>query len=123
MSRRIGLPEIALFFFRPHGRIARVEFMLGAGFLVTLDLAVLAFLVSVGEPTPALILPMLILGLPMTIALFVIVAKRCHDLGLPGSFLLLLIVPVFGLAWLAALAMIPGNPGPNAYGPPPRFDG
>jgi uncharacterized membrane protein YhaH (DUF805 family) len=116
-----GLDQILSFFFRPQGRISRREFGLGTLVILFLDLAILVFLARRGTPQPALILPMLALGLPLTIAQFVLVAKRCHDLNLPGSFVLLLVVPAFNAVWLLMLAVIPGNPAPNAYGPPPRF--
>jgi uncharacterized membrane protein YhaH (DUF805 family) len=51
----------------------------------------------------------------------VLVAKRCRDLNLPGSFVLLLVVPAFNVVWLLMLAVLAGNPAPNAYGPLPRF--
>jgi uncharacterized membrane protein YhaH (DUF805 family) len=116
-----GLDQILSFFFRPQGRISRREFGLGTLVILFLDLAILVFLARRGTPRPALILAMLALGLPLTIAQFVLVAKRCHDLNLPGSFVLLLVVPAFNAVWLLMLAVIPGNPAPNAYGPPPRF--
>ena len=116
-----GLDQILSFFFRPHGRISRREFGLGTLVILFLDLAILVFLARRGTPQPALILAMLALGLPLTIAQFVLVAKRCHDLNLPGSFVLLLVVPAFNAVWLLMLAVIPGDPAPNAYGPPPRF--
>jgi uncharacterized membrane protein YhaH (DUF805 family) len=116
-----GLDQILSFFFRPQGRISRHEFGLGTLFILFLDLAMLVFLARRGTPQPALILAMLALGLPLTIAQFVLVAKRCHDLNLPGSFVLLLVVPAFNAVWLLMLAVLPGNPAPNAYGPPPRF--
>jgi len=116
-----GLDQILSFFFRPQGRISRREFGLGTLFILLFDSAILVLLVGRGTPHPALILAMLALGLPLTIAQFVLVAKRCHDLNLPGSFVLLLVVPAFNAVWLLMLAVLPGNPAPNAYGPPPRF--
>ena len=86
-----------------------------------MNLAVFAFLVARDALSPPLLVLLAMLGLPLFVAQLVLVAKRCHDIGLPGSYVLLLFVPVLGLAWLVALAIIPGNPGPNAYGAAPRF--
>jgi uncharacterized membrane protein YhaH (DUF805 family) len=116
-----GLDQILAFFFRPQGRISRLEFGLGTLVVLLLDLAMLAFLVRRGPPGPGFVAAMVALGLPLAIAQFVLVAKRCHDLNLPGSFVLLLLVPAFNFVWVLMLAVLPGNPAPNAYGPPPRF--
>jgi uncharacterized membrane protein YhaH (DUF805 family) len=116
-----GLDQILSFFFRPQGRISRLEFGLGTLVILFLDLAILAFLGTHPLLSPGVVLAIVALGLPLTVAEFVLVAKRCHDLNLPGSFVLLLVVPAFNAVWLLMLAVLPGNPAPNAYGPPPRF--
>ncbi len=67
-------------------------------------------------------LALMISAFPSTVAQFVLAAKRCHDIGLSGAFVLVLLVPFAGLLWLAALAVIAGSAGANLYGPPPRFD-
>ena len=64
----------------------------------------------------------MLVGLPVLVAEFVLVAKRCHDIGLPGLFVVLLFVPVVGVGWLLLLAVMPGSPGLNAYGAPPGID-
>jgi len=114
------LDTVLRFFFRPEGRITRAEFVLGVALLLSLAAAIYLQLWS-GDPADGLILLAFALGLPLTIAQFVLVAKRCHDIGLPGTFMLLLLVPVLGLGWLVFLALMPGTGGPNAYGPAPAF--
>jgi len=115
--------QILSFFFRPQGRISRREYLLGTVFILFVNVALLFFLVghSPAEPGPAFVFLALFAGLPLTIAQLVLASKRAHDFGLPGIFVLLLIVPFVGFCWLLALLFWPGNPGPNAYGPPPRF--
>jgi uncharacterized membrane protein YhaH (DUF805 family) len=117
----VGVNALARFFFRPAGRIARGEYALGVGLVVAVNLAIFTFLAARDAIAPPVLLLVLLLCLPLLVAQLVLVAKRCHDIGLPGSYLLLLFVPVLGLAWLVALGVLPGNPGPNAYGPAPRF--
>lgn len=117
----IGVNALARFFFRPAGRIARREYALGVGLILSVNLAVFSFLAGRGVPEPGLVFFLTVLAVPFFVAQLVLVAKRCHDIGLPGSYLLLLFVPVLGLAWFVALGILPGNPGPNAYGPAPRF--
>jgi uncharacterized membrane protein YhaH (DUF805 family) len=62
-----------------------------------------------------------------TLALIVLIAytvaaKRLHDRGKTGWWLLTVFVPVIGWAWLALeLFILPGSPGDNRYGPHPTF--
>jgi uncharacterized membrane protein YhaH (DUF805 family) len=113
--------QMLRFFFRAGGRISRIEYALGLIFLQAINLALLVVVLTADDLTPEQLLPIVVLSLPLTIALIVIMAKRCHDVGLPGTFFLLALVPVAGLFWPIALAFLPGNPGTNAYGPPPAF--
>lgn len=117
----VGVNALARFFFRPAGRIARREYALGIGLILAVNVAVFSFLVGRGEPEPVSVVLLTVLATPFFVAQLVLVAKRCHDIGLPGSYVLLLFVPIVGLAWFLALAFLPGNPGPNVYGPAPRF--
>ena len=118
----VGVDTYARFFFRPAGRIGRQEFALGIALILVVDIVVLMPLVGRGQTEPGLLLLLALLSIPIIVAQLVLVAKRCHDIGRPGSYLLILFVPVLGLAWLVALLLIPGKPEPNAYGPAPRFD-
>ncbi|MCB1501053.1 MAG: DUF805 domain-containing protein [Bauldia sp.] len=116
----VGVDTFASFFFRPAGRITRQEYALGLGFVFALSLAGLSLLLAGGAPA-LVVVAMSVLWFPFLVAELVLIAKRCHDIGLPGIYLVLVFVPFLGLAWLVALALIPGNPGPNAYGPAPHF--
>jgi uncharacterized membrane protein YhaH (DUF805 family) len=113
--------QLLTFFLRPQGRIGRLEFALGAGLVICLELALLFFLARHPVVTPGAVLVTALPGLTLTIAMLVIAAKRCHDIGLPGSFVLLLLIPMIGAFWLIVLGLLPGKTGPNAYGPPPQF--
>jgi uncharacterized membrane protein YhaH (DUF805 family) len=116
----VGVDTLASFFFRPAGRIARREYVLGIGLVMVLNVA--GFMVVLSDNAPDLIvIAIAMMWLSFLVAQLVLVAKRCHDIGLPGIYLVLVFVPILGLAWLVALAVIPGNPGLNAYGPAPRF--
>jgi len=119
--RPASTQQILRFFFRANGRISRLEYALGFIFLQAINLALLVVILTADDLTPEQLLPIVVISLPLTIALAVIMAKRCHDIGLPGSFFLLALVPIVGLIWPIALAFIPGNPGANAYGLPPAF--
>jgi uncharacterized membrane protein YhaH (DUF805 family) len=118
---RDEIDRLLAFFFRPGGRIGREEFVLGTGFILAIDAAVIVSL-SPEEPGAGdRIALFLVFTLPLLVAQFVLAAKRSHDLGLPGSFVLLLVVPVLGLGWMLLLATMRGSPGINSYGAPPEF--
>lgn len=117
----VNVDEVFRFFFRPQGRITRIEYFLGVAFILSICCAVLSFLWPRAELAGGLLMVTTFLGLPLTIAQLVLVAKRCHDIGLPGTFMLLLLVPFLGFGWLVFLALMPGSSGPNAYGPAPAF--
>lgn len=46
-------------------------------------------------------------------------ARRLHDLGKSGWWLLLGLIPMIGVLFLLAWASLRGTAGPNAYGPDP----
>jgi uncharacterized membrane protein YhaH (DUF805 family) len=47
-------------------------------------------------------------------------ARRLHDVGKSGWFLLFNLIPLFGWAYLIYLYLQPGTVGPNEYGPDPK---
>lgn len=117
----VGLDQVLAFFYRPEGRIGRAEFAHGVILVYALGLAILFFLLAHTSFESTAVTFGVLASLPLTVGLMVLVAKRCHDIGLPGSWVLLLFVPMMGVVWLVALLFWPGAPGPNAYGPAPRF--
>ncbi len=110
------------FFFRPAGRIGRLEYALAIGMIVSIERAGLAYIYGHDDIDPGIAFLLALIVPPLFVAEFVIVAKRCHEIGLPGLFVVLLFVPLLGLFWLLLLAGMPGTPGLNAYGAPPRPD-
>lgn len=46
--------------------------------------------------------------------------KRLHDRGLSGWFAALLFMPLLNLVVFVVLGLIPGDKGPNAFGPAPN---
>ncbi len=114
--------DLLSFFFRPAGRIGRVEYALALGMIVSIEVAALAYFYGHDDIDPGIAFLIALIGLPLFVAELVVVAKRCHDVGLPGLFVVLLFVPLLGLGWLLLLAGMPGSPGLNAYGAPPGPD-
>lgn len=119
--RPVGPAEFADFFFRARGRIGRQEYLLGLAFIYAVNATLLSFALHQSDHDLALGLVIMLTTFPSTVGVFALSAKRCHDMGLPGSFVLLLVVPLIGLIWMFVLAIAVGTPGPNAYGAPPRF--
>jgi uncharacterized membrane protein YhaH (DUF805 family) len=116
-----GFQDLLTFFFRAQGRIGRAEYGLGIAFIYAINFAILSFVIVHTDGEPGALVLATIAAIPLTIAFLVIVVKRCHDLGLPGTFVLLLFVPIVNLFWIVALLFVPGNAAPNLYGPPPLF--
>lgn len=48
--------------------------------------------------------------------MFTLGAKRFQDLGRPGIYALVMLVPVLSIVGFVALCLMPGQPGPNRYG-------
>lgn len=52
-----------------------------------------------------------------------VTTRRLHDAGMTGWFQLLGFIPAVGGLIVLVLTVLPGNPGPNQYGPDPRQAG
>ena len=61
-----------------------------------------------------------IVRLLFLLPLLAVGARRLHDIGMTGWWLLLAIVPILGWIILLIMAAQPANPGANRYGPAPR---
>lgn len=62
----------------------------------------------------------LIVGLGLIVPTVAVASRRAHDFGQTGWLAALVCIPYIG--WIAALVFIfvPGQPGPNQYGPDPK---
>jgi uncharacterized membrane protein YhaH (DUF805 family) len=69
----------------------------------------------------------LLLFLPFYWLLWCLMAKRCHDIGRSAWWLILLLIPIIGLAWVFfVLGLRRDDPETNQYGcsskrPPPMY--
>lgn len=68
---------------------------------------------------PAMILPVVGVGVAALVAGFAITVKRLHDLGRPGWHWLLLLIPIYNFYLTLVLLFRRGTFGANAYGPDP----
>jgi uncharacterized membrane protein YhaH (DUF805 family) len=122
MSAPATTDQLLRFFFRVDGRIGREEYALGITVIYSLNFSILIYLIRTETMTPLIAVLLVLVDLAILVGLAVLMAKRCHDLGLPGLYFLLILVPLIGLFWPFALACLPGNPGDNAYGPAPAIE-
>jgi uncharacterized membrane protein YhaH (DUF805 family) len=103
------------------GRISRQVFWLSC--LLSIALMSIAFTpYRGGLPTePDLYFLLLAaVGLWMEVAL---VMKRLHDRGLSGFFAFLLLLPLVNIGVILFVGLMPGDPGPNRFGPHPDSRG
>jgi uncharacterized membrane protein YhaH (DUF805 family) len=95
------------------GRIGRTTYWIGiAGILVLQLLSYLLF----GSGGLFAILSRVVI----TLLGLAVLIKRCHDWGQTGWLSLVSFIPFIGTLWIIALGVLPGQRGPNAYGPDPR---
>jgi uncharacterized membrane protein YhaH (DUF805 family) len=100
------------------GRISRQVFWLG--FLLMTSLASIAMTPyrdsGIPQEPDAYFLGLVGVALWSEVAL---VIKRLHDRGLTGFFSLVLALPIVNFVAFVVLGLIPGEAGPNRYGPGP----
>jgi uncharacterized membrane protein YhaH (DUF805 family) len=109
------LASFTWLFFRFDGRISRQAYWLSIFFLWSVLLVIVGAMVTVmGEEEAsgfALLLGLASLWLEMAV-----LVKRQHDRGLPWFWCLFAFVPIAGFVWMIAMGVMPGDPGPNAFG-------
>ena len=129
--------NVLRFLFSLNGRVRRREFLFAALVVGALFLNWLAGARDAAERahaysntvTGAYIVNLLthsdthyaILGLLVLVS-YTLAAKRFHDRGRSGWWVLVALVPAVGWGWMVAeLFILPGSPGDNRYGPHPTF--
>lgn len=99
------------------GRIGREVFWLGFFFMTAVaTLAMTPYRLAGGLPETAdpYFVVILFVALWSELALAV---KRLHDRGLTGFFALLLALPLVNFVLFTVLGLVPGEKGPNRFGP------
>jgi uncharacterized membrane protein YhaH (DUF805 family) len=98
------------------GRARRSEYwwFFLANFIVSIVAAILDQ--AVGFP-----LLQIVLGLALLIPGIAVGVRRLHDTGRSGWWLLIAFVPFVGVIILVVLLCLDGQPGPNNYGPSPKY--
>jgi uncharacterized membrane protein YhaH (DUF805 family) len=60
-----------------------------------------------------------LLSIPAAVAGWALGGQRCRDFGWTGWAMLITLIPYVGWLFGVAIMFIPGNQGPNRYGPDP----
>lgn|GEM_PF-789012 len=110
-----GQAEFIWLLFRFDGRIGREAYWLSILLLSCILFIILSITIAwIGlEATEG---ALVFFAIPSLWVQMAILIKRQHDRGLAWYWCALSFVPVFGLIWMIAMGVIPGNTGPNAYG-------
>jgi uncharacterized membrane protein YhaH (DUF805 family) len=97
-----------------HGRAGREEFWMFflVNLVVLVGLWMLDGLIGLG-------LLSALYGLAVLLPTLGVYIRRLHDTGRSGWWVLLIFVPLIGYLILLVLMALPGDAGPNEYGPPP----
>jgi len=116
------------------GRIGRGRFWLGVVLVILMSIAfgVIAGLLGIPFDTgtgpvaedisAAGALYLFAAFIAVAYAQLAVYAKRFHDRGKSAWWVLIAFVPLIGFLWVVIeLGMLPGDPGPNTYGPPPEL--
>ena len=118
-------------FFRWDGRLNRKRFIMrllaltGVGIVLYILTGVLLVIYADGAMRPNEETIMGIYGLctllsiPITVASYMLMIRRLHDVGLSGYFILLAFIPFVSLGLLLYLLCKHGTEGDNAYGADP----
>lgn len=60
-----------------------------------------------------------IFGLVTFLPALCLSVRRMHDIGKGGGWIFITLVPLIGQIWFFILTLLPGEPGPNRFGPVP----
>jgi uncharacterized membrane protein YhaH (DUF805 family) len=103
-------------FFTSAGRLRRSAFWLAScGLLAAFGVGYALLGLSLGRGSTLVLYP------PFFWAAFSLGAKRLHDRNRSAVWLVVVMVPLLGPAWLTfQMALRRGTPGDNAFGPDPR---
>ena len=104
------------------GRATREEhwmFVLG-NIIIVLVLAVIEGIAGIAPETEESVLGLLY-GLAILIPSYAVAARRLHDTGRSGWWLLLTPVPIAGIIVIVVFLVLDSQPGDNEYGPNPKL--
>jgi len=125
MSSLLPEPSIRWLFLSWKGRIGRQSYILGAAFLVVVQIYILLEIGFAGESNAsrdvmaAWGFVMIGYWIASIIGLLALNVKRMHDAGFPTFWVICLFIPAVGTLFSIYLMFVPGTQETNQYGPPP----
>jgi len=100
------------------GRARRQEFWM----FVLINFIISSVLGSIGSQITFFSVLAGLYGLAVLVPSIAVGIRRMHDIGKPGIWILINLVPCVGFIWYLILCCKEGDPGTNAYGPNPKGD-
>lgn len=91
-------------------------------FLIVMGLYIVSFLLLMTESSLAFLMTgiILIYGLATLIPSLAVAARRLHDTGKSGLWLLISLIPLIGAIILLVFLLTDSQPGDNKWGPNPK---
>jgi uncharacterized membrane protein YhaH (DUF805 family) len=102
--------------FQWDGRIGRRIFILGTLFWIMANAAVIAFVTGSDDISPSSFSLFLTTASLSLVSLLMLGTKRLHDIGMPGTAAVLLLLPAFSLILFFLLCVWPPVLDDNRYG-------
>ena len=102
--------------FQWDGRIGRRIFILGTLFWIMANAAVIAFVTGSDDISPGSFSLFLTTASLSLVSLLMLGTKRLHDIGMPGTAAVLLLLPAFSLILFFLLCVWPPVLDDNRYG-------
>ena len=99
-------------------RKSYILYMIGMVALAVVVYGIAALLAAATHVWAILVLAWLVM-IPLAISGWAVMSQRCRDFGWTGWAVLLTLIPAVGWIFALAILFIPGNVGPNRYGPDP----
>lgn len=123
-----SMAAMAWLFLGLRGRISRKPYWLAIAFVMCITAIVAGIWIDSatielnddGEnilSIPPMSLPLQAVMLLLQWVFMALAVKRSHDRGITGFLGLLTLVPVVSVPFVVAIGLMPGDPGPNKYGP------
>jgi len=102
-----------------NGRARRTEFWMFALFNAVVTFVLEIIFISSGSWFFLILLLLYVFG--VLVPGIAVAVRRMHDIGKPGVWVLVALIPFVGGIWLIVLAATPGMVGPNMYGQDPKM--
>ncbi len=119
-GRKAGAAEFLWLLVGLEGRISKLPYWLGIALVNVIAGIFLGTMMRHPEMTGPVVTVTPFVLLAAVWAEVALVVKRAHDCGITGFVGLLSLVPFVNIVMVVFFGLMPGTPGPNAYGEEPN---